>query len=365
MHPEAYAGFGWAIEQCGLDPTQPLRVLDVGGQNVNGTVHEYFTHTDTSILTLDLENADIIADARTWQPDLLFDVVIATEVFEHVRHWEAVIHTMRRALDPEGPGVFLATCASDNRQAHGATGAPAPAPGEWYENVSPERLRRVLHEEFRVAEVTYLYPPGDAYMWATAAAPAGGEVTVIIPTIPSRAKYRAEAVASVWAQTFQPFTVIVEVDSKREGPAMVRNRALEKVETDWVAFLDDDDWLLPNHLATLMRAAAEHSADVVWPWFTVAGGTDPFPQHRGRQWDLDNPHQIPITVLARTEALRSVGGFHRIEEGPVDPDGNRAGEDWDLWLRLSAAGFKFHHVDEATWVWRHHARNTSGLPGRW
>lgn len=361
MHPEAYAGFGWAIEKSGLDPTAPLRVLDVGGQNVNGTVHEYFTHPETTILTLDLENADIIADACTWQPDRQFDVVMATEVFEHVKDWKAVIQTMRRALEPDG--VLLATCASDNRQPHGATGAPAPGPREWYGNVSPEQLRRALHQHFRMAEVTYLYPPGDAYMWARPVALE--EVTVIVPTIPTRAKYRAEAVASVWSQTLQPFTVIVEPDINRQGPAAVRNRALEKVETDWVAFLDDDDWLLPHHLATLMTAAVQHRADMVWPWFTVVGGTDPFPQHRGRQWNPTDPHQIPITVLARTEALRSVGGFQRIGEGPTDADGNRAGEDWDLWLRLSAAGFKFHHVPETTWVWRHHPHNTSGLPTRW
>jgi hypothetical protein len=165
MHPEAYEGFGWAAAKSGLDLRRPWRVLDVGGQNVNGSVHDQFSPL-SSILTLDLENADIVADARTWQPTMLFDVVIATEVFEHVREWRQVIHTMRSALDPEGPGILIATCASTNRPAHGATGAPLPVRGEYYANVEPRNLEHCLHQYFADYSVEYRYPPGDAYMWA-------------------------------------------------------------------------------------------------------------------------------------------------------------------------------------------------------
>lgn len=167
MHPEAYEGFGWAMRQVGLcKGAGDLRVLDVGGQNVNGSVHDYFARG--CITTLDLENADIIADARVWLPDRKFDVVIATEVFEHVRDWRRVVHTMRSALDPNGPGFFLATCASTHRPPHGATGGPRPVKGEWYENVSVGDLTRCLETFFCFSDVEYQYPPGDAYMWAIA-----------------------------------------------------------------------------------------------------------------------------------------------------------------------------------------------------
>jgi hypothetical protein len=163
VHPEAYEGFGWALRESGLDPTKPYSILDVGGQDVNGTVHDYFPNAE--ILTLDLENADIIADATVWKPDQWFDVVIATEVFEHVAGWGYVLETMYRALDVTGPGVLLATCASTNRPAHGATGAPLPAPGEHYDNVSPYDLENTLELYFPHMGVRYQYPPGDAYMW--------------------------------------------------------------------------------------------------------------------------------------------------------------------------------------------------------
>lgn len=164
MHPEAYAGFGRMIEQAGLDRHAELRVLDVGGQNVNGTAHDYFPNS--TITTLDLENADIIADASTWEAEPRFDVVMATELFEHVKEWEMVIGVMRDALDPKGAGVFLSTCASTARPEHGATGEPAPAKGEWYENVPPGKLQWLLESEFKECHVEYLHPPGDAYAWA-------------------------------------------------------------------------------------------------------------------------------------------------------------------------------------------------------
>lgn len=164
MHPEAHAGFGEMLRLSGIDPNGTWRVLDVGGQNVNGTVHEWLPNS--KITTLDLENADIIADATSWCPDQWFDIVIATEVFEHVQGWTDVIDTMVLALDLDGPQILIATCASLNRPEHGATGAPKPARGEWYRNVLAEDLREHLELHFIESSVVYRYPPGDAYMYA-------------------------------------------------------------------------------------------------------------------------------------------------------------------------------------------------------
>jgi hypothetical protein len=361
VHPEAYAGLGWAITQARLDRHAPLRVLDVGGQDVNGTAHDWFTHPDTTVTTLDIEHADIIADARSWVPDRLFDVVMATEVFEHVEDWRAVLDTMRRALDPDSRhATLLATCASTGRPAHGATGAPLPGPGEWYGNVEPDDLTDAL-SGFPWREVRYQAPPGDAYLWARPYRAL--DISVCIPTIPSRKLMLAGALASVQAQTLQPLEVLVEEAALGEGPAVVRNRLLQRAQAPYVAFLDDDDWLLPHHLHTLACAwlDTDGAADVVWPWFRVEGGSDPFPAHRGRQWDPANPHIFPITVLANRQAILDVGGF--TDGSRTAPDGRTvSGEDWRLWCALSDAGATFHHIDEVTWVWRHHAGNTSGRP---
>lgn len=194
-------------------------------------------------------------------------------------------------------------------------------------------------------------------------------VGVVIPTIPERAELLNRALLSVERQTYAgPVEVHVAVDHAGMGAAVTRQHAADDALAsgcDYLAFLDDDDELLPEHLAVLVDHALVENADVVWPWFTVVGGTDPFPQHRGRQWNPDDPHIFPITALVKAGPFRDVGGF--IYQAPMvdpnDPASGRmvSGEDWLLWLALSTAGARFSHVDKVTWTWFHNSSNTSGL----
>ena len=188
------------------------------------------------------------------------------------------------------------------------------------------------------------------------------DVTAVIPTIPPRSAMLARAIRSVMNQTHPVSDLIIPVDHKREGAAVNRQRGTEMVNTEFLIWVDDDDELMPHHVETLIRAQQESGADIVWPWFRVQGGTDPFPGHQGRQWNPDEPHQFPITVLLRTEAFRQVGGFETVLEGTVDKDGHRIGEDLKLWIELSDAGFSFHHIPDVTWIWNHWGGNLSGLP---
>jgi hypothetical protein len=135
------------------------------------------------------------------------------------------------------------------------------------------------------------------------------------------------------------------------------------VETEFVAFLDDDDELFPRHLELLAAEQARTGADVVYPWFEVVGGTDPFPEMYGKPFDLDRlrtGQYIPITVLARTEAVRAAGGFRE--------QMNELGwtqEDWVLWLTMADQGRSFVHLPRRTWSWHHHGGNTSGNAKNW
>lgn len=195
-------------------------------------------------------------------------------------------------------------------------------------------------------------------------------VTVIIPAIPSRPEFLSRAMSSVALQTRQPDKLIVRFATDRKGAPDQRDDMLTMVDTEYVAPLDDDDWLFPHHLETLLEVADRESADLVYPWFEVKGGTDPFPQFEGKPWDNAEPHQIPITALFRTRSVRDLGGWTEAWD-TFDPEcpgqdeyGNRAGEDYALVKRMAAAGMKIVHVPERTWAWRHHATNTMGLPSR-
>lgn len=204
------------------------------------------------------------------------------------------------------------------------------------------------------------------------------EVTVVIPTIPPRgianplrptwAPERSmldRAVASVYAQNFRRgIEIVIECDEDKQGAAATRHRGLMKVKTPYVAFLDDDDELLAEHITKLWSAAEDNSADYVWSWFHVVGGDDPFPQHFGRQWDHANPHQTTITTLVNTDLAKSVGFLGRARDD-AEIGGNRWGEDFGFTLGCADAGAEMLHVPERTWLWHHHGNNTSGRPDRW
>lgn len=192
-------------------------------------------------------------------------------------------------------------------------------------------------------------------------------ISVVIPSIPPREKMLARAVASVKAQTLPATAVVVEVDHTGTGAPATRDRALRRVWTEWTAFLDDDDEFLPHHLSRCMEVAEEQQADLVFPWFKVIGGRDPF---TSAPWYLQ-PYQpgerrvVPITTLVRTEALRTVGGFGWYEDRRGDDISHGAGEDQLLVRRISDAGFRVVHVPEVTWLYHHDSQNTSGRANRW
>lgn len=186
------------------------------------------------------------------------------------------------------------------------------------------------------------------------------DITVCIATIPPRAKLLRKALASVVMQTLQPAVIVVEYDHDRTGAAATKNRALAKVDTAFVAFLDDDDVVYPEHLAKLRGAADYAEADVVYsmPFIPqIPGGIDPSGM-KGAPFDPDELRRrsyIQTTSLVRTKLIQSTGGF----QCPAGSDY----DDWGCWLALLDAGAQFHHVPEQTFQWEHWGVGQPGTPG--
>lgn len=188
-------------------------------------------------------------------------------------------------------------------------------------------------------------------------------ITVVIPVIPPRTGPSGtyeRAVRSVQAQTRPPAKILVELDVDRTGAAATRNRLLERVTTEWVAFLDDDDELYPDHLRLLLRFARLTRADVVYPGYDTTG-TDEI-NCFGLPFDsalLAKANFIPVTALARTQTVRDAGGFQPHADRNGDPC-----EDWGLWLAMHRAGAKFAHLPVKTWRWHNDRPTTRGRPER-
>lgn len=187
------------------------------------------------------------------------------------------------------------------------------------------------------------------------------DISVVIPTHPARMKngMTRRAVGSVLAQTRPAAAVIIENDLLGAGAAANRNSGLQKVTTEWVAFLDSDDQMKPEHLAVLLQGALDHDADYVYSWYEPVGfGFDPLGNF-GKPFNPERPFQTTVTTLVRTE-LAQEAGFRKPPPGKLI-DGERYGEDFQFTLDVLARGGKIVHVPRRTWLWNYHGLNTSGL----
>ncbi len=181
------------------------------------------------------------------------------------------------------------------------------------------------------------------------------KVSLIIPTF-NRPQLLSRAIESALAQSVQDLQVIVVNDAgldvanvasgatylslkKNRGLAGARNAGLELAIGEYVAFLDDDDLLLPNHLENLLKRATPETI-VYSDYWRVAGErrvettTPEFDYQR-----ILTENFVPVNCFLTPRALiEQVGRFD---------EWLTALEDWDLWLRLSRTR-RFHHVPGAT-----------------
>jgi glycosyltransferase involved in cell wall biosynthesis len=184
------------------------------------------------------------------------------------------------------------------------------------------------------------------------------EVTVVVPTH-NRAELMMATVRSVLRQRDVALRlVIVDDGSSDETPAVLasivdervqwhrneqpggvsnaRNTGLAMVDTEWVAFTDDDDLWAPNKLARQLESlrakpTAKWScvgAVVVDDALHILRHERP-PKTSGLATHVLRNNCIPAGgsgVLASTRLTRDVGGF--------DPQFSNLA-DWDMWIRLA------------------------------
>lgn len=203
-----------------------------------------------------------------------------------------------------------------------------------------------------------------------AGADSGVLVSVVIPAY-NAAPYIADALDSVFAQTFRSFEVIVVNDGspdtaeleqalqpylsrirylkqENRGPSAARNRAVRQSRGKYVAFLDSDDLWLPMHLGRQLESLARGRnlglvyANAVHFEENVPLGTAFASVPQSGQVTLESllAEQCTIntsSVVASREAMLRVGLF--------DEYMNRC-EDLDLWLRLSYDGVRMSYDRE-------------------
>jgi SAM-dependent methyltransferase len=105
----------FAAEQLDESSVQGKRVLDVGSRDVNGSVRSTVEALGPAeYLGVDIQDGPGV-DELCAVGDLVehfgpesFDVVISTEMIEHVRDWRGAIENLKAVLKPEGT-LFVTT----------------------------------------------------------------------------------------------------------------------------------------------------------------------------------------------------------------------------------------------------------------
>jgi glycosyltransferase involved in cell wall biosynthesis len=201
-------------------------------------------------------------------------------------------------------------------------------------------------------------------------------VSVIIPTY-NRAELLSQTIESVLVQTRPDFELIVVDDGSTDstvdliegyrdarlryiyqdnaGGCAARNRGATESRTPHVVFLDSDDLFMPDALAELMGVADRYpETGLIGGGFEYIDATGHIigeyqPWLLGEQldltrWLLDCPF-IPSATMIKRSCFEAVGGFDLEQE---------AAQDWDLWLRMAAAGCVMRWLKRSVCKYRLH-----------
>lgn len=200
------------------------------------------------------------------------------------------------------------------------------------------------------------------------------KISVVISTY-NRPEYLQRAIDSVLAQTFKDFELIIVDDHSKTPPkfslppnekrvtamrlpyntgymVIPKNIGVMIARGQYIAYLDDDNVFLPDHLDVLYKAITKYQADVVYGDRMYRSDDPNEKRFMGKQsypYDLSRIEQgnyIDTSDIMHTiQAINDVGFW--------DIFWNRKA-DWLLMVRFGKAGKKIVHVPEViTEYWWH------------
>lgn len=150
-------------------------VLDIGSLDING--NNRFLFEDYTYIGVDISegnNVDVISKGHEYNSEILFDIVISSECFEHDMYYP---ETIRNCINlTKNGGLFTFTCASTGRPEHGTRRTDTYSSplttniDEWadyYKNLTEDDIREVvdIDEIFENYQFEYVSYPGDLYFW--------------------------------------------------------------------------------------------------------------------------------------------------------------------------------------------------------
>jgi glycosyltransferase involved in cell wall biosynthesis len=209
------------------------------------------------------------------------------------------------------------------------------------------------------------------------------EISVVIPLYDA-GSYILDAIASLQKQTFQDFEVII-VDNnctdrsntlarsvikgdsrfrfsceKAQGIARAMNHGVKMARGQWVCFLDQDDFYLPDMLARMHRVISRKNTDM------VACRGYRINERNEIQGETEQyfyiPHNLPLIMLQLNIVLSvsyiMIARDKLRELGPF-PDSCSFMLDWHMMLEALVRGFRISLIDTPLVGKRYHGNNAS------
>jgi glycosyltransferase involved in cell wall biosynthesis len=182
-------------------------------------------------------------------------------------------------------------------------------------------------------------------------------VSVIIPAY-NRSNTISKTISSVLEQTYQDLELIVVddgstddtaevtqsftdprvklINQENKGAASARNTGIHNSQSDYVTFLDSDDfWSTTKLQEQVLVLEQNKNVGVVYSWTDYVGEADEFLYHGPRPLFSGHvchellKHNFIVNgsnLIVRRSSLLEAGGFDKSLQ---------SAHDWDLWLRLA------------------------------
>lgn len=231
-----------------------------------------------------------------------------------------------------------------------------------------------------------LSPPQPSAESAAPSASSTTKVSVVIPAF-NQARYLAQAIESVLNQTHPQLEIIVVDDGSTDetpqvlarfakcpsvkvvsqtnaGLPAARNRGLQEATGDYVCFLDSDDYYAPEKISKqAQRLDEDPELGLVYCDIVTV---DEAGQAVAEQYSIGKIGRVlsglifqslilggyfpPHTVMIRRSVLTALGPFDAALGGHAD---------YELWLRVTAAGHRACYLDEPLAFYRTHPNSMS------
>jgi glycosyltransferase involved in cell wall biosynthesis len=200
-------------------------------------------------------------------------------------------------------------------------------------------------------------------------------------------KFIERALISIFKQTVPADEIIVVNDGSREdelaylaalsqkysfkilskkngGQGSARNAGVLASTSEYICFLDQDDFYLPNHNEILLKGIPPKDIDFGWVYadlkeadgeglivrMSMVKEHSVHPKHSLIDLMRNDMFVLPSASLINARAYKSVGGFDEQFTGY---------EDDDLFMRLFRAGWNNYFIDKPVTVWCIHGESTS------